>query len=62
MRRGSGPGLGTSYTLRLAEDVYPNQPNVRRYTVDLRGALFDSPHFDVQGVGPFVLAIRKPAA
>ena len=58
MRRGANG----NYTLRLAEDVYPNQPNVRRYTVDLRGALFDSPRFVVQGVGPFVLAIRKPAA
>ncbi len=58
MRRGAGG----NYTLRLAEDVYPNQPNVRRYTVDLRGALFDSPRFAVQSVGPFVLAIRKPGA
>lgn len=58
MRRGANG----NYTLRLAEDVYPNQPNVRRYTVDLRGALFDSPRFDVRGVGPFVLAIRKPGA
>lgn len=56
MRRGANG----NYTLRLAEDVYPNQPNVRRYTVDLRGALFDSPRFTVQSVGPFVLAIRKP--
>lgn len=62
MRRGSGPGLGTSYTLRLAEDVYPNQPNVRRYTVDLRAALFDSPRFAVRSIGPFVLAVRKPTA
>jgi galactan 5-O-arabinofuranosyltransferase len=46
----------------LAQDVYPNQPNVRRYTVDLRAALFDDPRFVVQGIGPFVLAIRKPAA
>lgn len=58
MRRGGGG----NYTLRLAEDVYPNQPNVRRYTVDLRAALFDSPRFVVRSVGPFVLAIRKPAA
>ncbi|MES3635773.1 galactan 5-O-arabinofuranosyltransferase [Mycobacterium intracellulare] len=58
MRRGANG----NYTLRLAEDVYPNQPNVRRYTVDLRGALFDSPRFDVRSVGPFVLAIRKPGA
>jgi galactan 5-O-arabinofuranosyltransferase len=58
MRRGAGG----NYTLRLAEDVYPNQPNVRRYTVDLRGALFDNPRFVVQSVGPFVLAVRKPGA
>ncbi len=58
MRRGAN----NTYTLRLAEDVYPNQPNVRRYTVDLRAALFADPRFVVQGVGPFVLAIRKPGA
>ncbi|OBH49176.1 galactan 5-O-arabinofuranosyltransferase [Mycobacterium sp. E2479] len=58
MRRGAGG----NYTLRLAEDVYPNQPNVRRYTVDLRGALFDNPRFVVQSIGPFVLAIRKAGA
>ena len=62
MRRGSGSGSEASYTLRLAEDVYPNQPNVRRYLVDLRSALFADPRFLVQTVGPFVLAIRKPAA
>ncbi|WP_197504977.1 arabinofuranosyltransferase, partial [Mycobacterium sp. E3305] len=56
MRRGANG----NYTLRLAEDVYPNQPNVRRYTVDLRAALFESPQFVVQSAGPFVLAIRKP--
>jgi galactan 5-O-arabinofuranosyltransferase len=58
MRRGANG----NYTLRLAEDVYPNQPNVRRYTVDLRAALFADPHFVVQSVGPFVLAIRRPVA
>jgi galactan 5-O-arabinofuranosyltransferase len=56
MRRGAG----NTYTLRLAQDVYPNQPNVRRYTVDLRAALFADPRFSVQSIGPFVLAIRKP--
>ncbi|MGD1204908.1 galactan 5-O-arabinofuranosyltransferase [Mycobacterium seoulense] len=58
MRRGANG----NYTLRLAEDVYPNQPNVRRYTVDLRAALFDSPQFVVHSAGPFVVAIRKPPA
>jgi galactan 5-O-arabinofuranosyltransferase len=62
MRRGAGPGFPNTYTLRLAEDVYPNQPNVRRYTVDLRAALFADPRFDVESIGPFVLAIRKPVA
>ncbi|OBH98469.1 galactan 5-O-arabinofuranosyltransferase [Mycobacterium sp. E2733] len=57
MRRGANG----NYTLRLAEDVYPNQPNVRRYTVDLRAALFESPQFVVHSAGPFVVAIRKPA-
>jgi galactan 5-O-arabinofuranosyltransferase len=56
MRRGANE----SYTLRLASDVYPNQPNVRRYHVALDAKLFDDPRFDVSTVGPFVLAIRKP--
>ena len=56
MRRGADD----TYTLRLASDVYPNQPNVRRYHVALDEALFDDPRFDVSTVGPFVLAIRKP--
>ncbi|CAN5275528.1 galactan 5-O-arabinofuranosyltransferase [soil metagenome] len=55
MRRGAGD----SYTLRLAEDVYPNQPNVRRYTVDLDKALFAGPDFTVKTIGPFVLAVRN---
>ncbi len=55
-------GANETYTLRLAEDVYPNQPNVRRYTVDLKAALFADPRFNVQTIGPFVLAIRTPAA
>jgi galactan 5-O-arabinofuranosyltransferase len=56
MRRGANE----TYTLRLAEDVYPNQPNVRRYTVDFKAALFDHPSFTVTAMGPFVLAIRQP--
>jgi galactan 5-O-arabinofuranosyltransferase len=56
MRRGAGD----TYTLRLASDVYPNQPNVRRYHVELNSALFHDPRFDLSDVGPFVLAIRKP--
>lgn len=53
------PGPGETYSLRLAKDVYPNHPNVKRYTVDLDAALFDGPAFHVQKIGPFVLAIRR---
>jgi galactan 5-O-arabinofuranosyltransferase len=56
MRRGANE----NYTLRLASDVYPNQPNVKRYHVPFDAKLFDDPRFDVSTVGPFVLAIRKP--
>ncbi len=60
LRHGGSAGATSSYTLRLAEDVYPNQPNVRRYTVELNAALFADPRFTVTTIGPFVLAIRKP--
>ena len=61
MRRGGAADVDGGYTLRLAEDVYPNQPNVRRYTVELDAELFAAPHFTVQTIGPFVLAIRNRA-
>lgn len=48
---------GDSYTLRLAEDVYPNQPNVKRYQVTFPAALFDDPRFTVTDIGPFTLVV-----
>ncbi len=47
------------YSLRLAADVYPNDPNVTRYTVTFPAALFDDPRFTVTEVGPFVLVVRR---
>ncbi|MFE7798401.1 galactan 5-O-arabinofuranosyltransferase [Nocardia sp. NPDC057440] len=46
---------GDNYTLRLAEDVYPNDPNVKRYTVTFPKKLFDDPHFTTTDIGPFTL-------
>ena len=60
MRHGGSAGESSTYTLRLAEDVYPNQPNVRRYTVELSASMFADPRFTVTKIGPFVLAVRKP--
>ncbi|MBS9535976.1 galactan 5-O-arabinofuranosyltransferase [Mycobacterium sp. M1] len=59
LMRGAGAGADGAYTLRLAKDVYPNHPNVRRYTVDLPAALFKGPGFHVEQIGPFVLAVRS---
>jgi galactan 5-O-arabinofuranosyltransferase len=58
LRHGGSAGATSTYTLRLAEDVYPNQPNVRRYTVELNAALFADPRFTVTTIGPFVVAVR----
>ncbi|MBY6410626.1 galactan 5-O-arabinofuranosyltransferase [Rhodococcus sp. BP-252] len=46
------------YTLRLAEDVYPNDPNVRRYTVTFDESLFEDSRFTVTDIGPFALVTR----
>ncbi len=47
------------YTLRLAEDVYPNNPNVKRYTVTFDPKVFESENYTVQRIGPFVLVVRR---
>ncbi|MBF6437967.1 galactan 5-O-arabinofuranosyltransferase [Nocardia cyriacigeorgica] len=46
---------GEDYTLRLAKDVYPNDPNVSRYTVAFPRVLFDDPRFTSTDIGPFTL-------
>ncbi|WP_280230397.1 galactan 5-O-arabinofuranosyltransferase [Nocardia cyriacigeorgica] len=46
---------GEDYTLRLAKDVYPNDPNVSRYTVAFPASLFDDPGFTSTDIGPFTL-------
>nr|WP_141811558.1 arabinofuranosyltransferase [Nocardia bhagyanarayanae] len=46
---------GDAYTLRLAEDVYPNDPNVKRYSVSFPKELFEDPAFTTTDIGPFTL-------
>ncbi|WP_433660942.1 arabinofuranosyltransferase [Nocardia sp. CA-128927] len=46
---------GDAYTLRLAKDVYPNDPNVQRYTVTFPKDLFADPRFSTTDIGPFTL-------
>ncbi|MGQ4598752.1 arabinofuranosyltransferase [Nocardia sp. R6R-6] len=46
---------GDTYTLRLAKDVYPNDPNVARYPVSFPKELFADPRFTTTDIGPFTL-------
>ncbi|MER7455123.1 arabinofuranosyltransferase, partial [Nocardia beijingensis] len=46
---------GDTYTLRLAKDVYPNDPNVARYSVSFPKELFADPRFTTTDIGPFTL-------
>ncbi len=46
---------GDEYTLKLSRDVYPNDPNVERYTVSFPKKLFTDPRFTVTDIGPFTL-------
>ncbi|WP_051461611.1 galactan 5-O-arabinofuranosyltransferase [Tomitella biformata] len=48
-----------AYTLRLSADVYPNNPNVKLYTVAFPKKLFDSPEFSTENIGPFTVIVRK---
>ncbi len=50
---------GDDYTLRLAEDVYPNDPNVKRYTVSFPKSLFTDPAFTATEIGPFTLITMR---
>ncbi len=50
---------GDGYTLRLAEDTYPNDPNVRRFSVTLPAEAVEGPHFEVHEVGPFAVIVVR---
>lgn len=47
-------------TLTLKADAFPQQPNVRNYTVGFEPGLFDSPAFTRREVGPYtVITVRR---
>ncbi|MBB1028340.1 arabinofuranosyltransferase, partial [Dietzia sp. DQ11-38-2] len=50
---------GSGYTLRLAEDTYPNDPNVRRFGVTIPSEAVTGPHFEVHDVGPFAVIVVR---
>lgn len=50
---------GDGYSLRLAEDTYPNDPNVRRFGVTIPAEAVSGPHFEVHEVGPFAVIVVR---
>lgn len=50
---------GDGYALRLAEDTYPNDPNVRRFGVTIPAEAVEGPHFEVHDVGPFAVIVVR---
>ncbi|MDY5840872.1 MAG: galactan 5-O-arabinofuranosyltransferase [Corynebacterium camporealensis] len=55
--RGDVEDPGDGFKLHLAEDIYPNHPNVRYTAVFFNPEVFEE-GFTLEQVGPFVLAIR----
>ncbi|MFS0319646.1 galactan 5-O-arabinofuranosyltransferase [Corynebacterium striatum] len=56
--RGSIEEPGDGYKIHLAEDIYPNQPNVRYRAVFFNPDVFKK-GWDTEQVGPFVVAVRS---
>ncbi|KAA0918098.1 arabinofuranosyltransferase [Dietzia sp. ANT_WB102] len=50
---------GDGYALRLAEDTYPNDPNVRRFGVTIPVEAVEGPHFEVHDAGPFAVIVVR---
>ncbi|MFN3339174.1 MAG: arabinofuranosyltransferase [Dietzia sp.] len=50
---------GSGYALRLAEDTYPNDPNVRRFGITIPAEAVTGPHFEVHDVGPFAVIVVR---
>ena len=53
--RGDADDMETGWKYDLAEDIYPNNPNVRFRGIFFNPAVFSAPYWDVAQVGPFVV-------
>lgn len=51
------PDPGTTFSYRMADDIYPNNPNVRFRTVAFHAEAFAT-GWSLREVGPFVVAVR----
>lgn len=57
MFRGDLENKGDGFKFHLAEDIYPNQPNIRYRAVFFNADVFDK-GWKLQQTGPFVTAVR----
>lgn len=57
--RGDLEASNDGLKLHLAEDIYPNQPNVRYRAVFFDSDVFAEPAWSVKQIGPFVVAVRS---
>jgi galactan 5-O-arabinofuranosyltransferase len=53
-----GSGEIDSFSYRISEDIYPNDPNVRFRPVSFHASAF-SEGWTLRQIGPFVLAVRE---
>lgn len=53
--RGDADDMETGWKYDVAEDIYPNNPNVRFRGIFFNPAVFSAPYWDVAQVGPFVV-------
>lgn len=51
-------GQDGTFSYRLSEDIYPNDPNVRFTTVSFQASAF-ADGWDLEQIGPFVVAVRQ---
>ena len=51
-------GIAAPLTLDIADDIYPNNPNVVFRSLNFARSAFEG-HWELNQVGPFVVAVRK---
>lgn len=56
--RGQSDDAESGWNFDVAEDIYPNNPNVRFRGVKFNPAAFKSDRFDIKEIGPFVVVTR----
>lgn len=57
--RGDVDDADAAYTTHVSHDIFPNEPNVRYQKLFFNPQAFDSPAWDSEQIGPFVVVVRN---